>query len=452
MVDRAPQPADDSTKAQRRRHAWRVAGAGLPALGLLVVLLLACVLWIPRWLYPSLTRADLHDVSDAAKVQELKGARLKLQNDARTTLLQGLGALLVLTGAAVGAGVTLRQVRATRDQITETATASRSQLALSEQGQVTDRYTKAIDQLDAKKALAIRLGGLYALERIAHDSPRDRATIAEVLCAYARTAPRPKPLAHRAKSPNPSVADSALVWTPPAAGPSSLTVRAPDVQAAVSILGRWRRRLGEPAPVLDLHSADLQGAGFRNAQLQRAYLPYTHLQDADLDHAQLQHANLDGAQLQRAYLVDADLQGAYLNDADLRGANLYYAELQRAYLRGVKLQGAMLEGARLRGAFLAGADLRGVFLDDAELQGAFLTDAHLQDTNLDDAHLQGARASAATEWPEDWDHARARAVGVQFIDFSAPFALLASIAAKASIAFDEADVPAPNEPAPPDEE
>jgi hypothetical protein len=89
---------------------------------------------------------------------------------------------VVLTGAAVGASVTLRQIR-------ETATASRNQLKLSEQGQFTDRYTKAIDQLDNKKALAVRLGGLYALERIARDSPPDRATIAEVLCTYARSAP-----------------------------------------------------------------------------------------------------------------------------------------------------------------------------------------------------------------------------------------------------------------------
>jgi hypothetical protein len=44
-----------------------------------VVLLLACVLWIPKWLYPSLTETDLQNVSDAGKVQELKGARLKLQ-------------------------------------------------------------------------------------------------------------------------------------------------------------------------------------------------------------------------------------------------------------------------------------------------------------------------------------------------------------------------------------
>jgi hypothetical protein len=99
-LTRPPQPADDdSTKArQRRRVTWRLVGVGLFALVLLGVVLLTCIVWIPTWLYPSLSQTDLQNVSDVAKVQELEAARLKLQNDARTTLLQGLGALLVLTG------------------------------------------------------------------------------------------------------------------------------------------------------------------------------------------------------------------------------------------------------------------------------------------------------------------------------------------------------------------
>ncbi len=34
--------------------------------------------------------------------------------------------------------------------------------------------------------LEVRLGGIYALERIAHDSPKNQSTIMEVLTAYVR--------------------------------------------------------------------------------------------------------------------------------------------------------------------------------------------------------------------------------------------------------------------------
>jgi hypothetical protein len=73
---------------RKHRRPWMLASAGLLALALLVVLLLAAVLWIPRALYPSLTTTDLQGVADPARVQDLKTRRLKLQSDARTTLLQ----------------------------------------------------------------------------------------------------------------------------------------------------------------------------------------------------------------------------------------------------------------------------------------------------------------------------------------------------------------------------
>jgi hypothetical protein len=62
---------------------------------------------------------------------------------------------------------------------------SRRTYELTERGQVTDRYARAVEQL-ASKSIEIRLGGIYALERIARDSPSDQQTIVDVLCAYVR--------------------------------------------------------------------------------------------------------------------------------------------------------------------------------------------------------------------------------------------------------------------------
>src|SRR5262249_35281182 len=61
--------------------------------------------------------------------------------------------------------------------------------ALALQGQVTDRFSKAIDHLGSEK-LDVRIGGIYALERIARDSPQeDHPTIMEVLTAFMRDHP-----------------------------------------------------------------------------------------------------------------------------------------------------------------------------------------------------------------------------------------------------------------------
>jgi hypothetical protein len=77
------------------------------------------------------------------------------------------------------------------NQTSKALQATRDQVGLSEQGQLTDRFSKAVEQLGTKDSLEVRLGGIYALERIARDSARDQPTIMEVLSAYIREhAPR----------------------------------------------------------------------------------------------------------------------------------------------------------------------------------------------------------------------------------------------------------------------
>jgi hypothetical protein len=56
---------------------------------------------------------------------------------------------------------------------------------LSRAGQITERFTRAIDQLGSSE-LDVRLGGIYALERIARDSKADHPQVMEVLTAYVR--------------------------------------------------------------------------------------------------------------------------------------------------------------------------------------------------------------------------------------------------------------------------
>jgi hypothetical protein len=90
---------------------------------------------------------------------------------------------------------------------------------LTEQGQVTVRYTKAIEQLGSDK-LDVRLGGVYALERVARDSARDHPAVMEVLAAFIRE-------------------HSYDQWPPPGARPDMPSrVTRPDLQAALTVIGR----------------------------------------------------------------------------------------------------------------------------------------------------------------------------------------------------------------------
>src|SRR3954471_4721751 len=62
---------------------------------------------------------------------------------------------------------------------------ARRTFQLGEQGQVTERYTKAIGQLGSDK-LDIRPGGIYALDRTAPQPPRAHPAVMDVLTAFVR--------------------------------------------------------------------------------------------------------------------------------------------------------------------------------------------------------------------------------------------------------------------------
>jgi len=236
--------------------------------------------------------------------------------------------------------------------------------ALSREGQVTDRYSKAIEQLGSDSS-DVRTGGIYALERLARDSARDHPTVMEVLTAFVREQPHKQ---------EPEEADNQAEVDAP------LRTTRPDVQAAVSVIGRRDPKNDRQA--VNLNSADLTGA--------------------DLTGAQLASARLNGADLTGAQLTRADLTGAQLTRANLTGADLTSARLASAWLPGVDFTRAILEGASLIRANLAGVTLTGADLSFADLTSAQLTLANVAGTNLSRVYLTDAVWPPDAAVPEGW--------------------------------------------------
>lgn len=102
-------------------------------------------------------------------------------DNARGRLLT-LGAGLVAVFALVFTALNFNLLRRNSEQTDQW---QRRTFELAEQGHVTDRYTKAIEQLGSDK-LDVCIGGIYALERIASDSARDHPVVIEVLTTFIR--------------------------------------------------------------------------------------------------------------------------------------------------------------------------------------------------------------------------------------------------------------------------
>lgn len=186
-------------------------------------------------------------------------------------------------------------------------------LQVNREGQITERFTRAIDQLGAtennSKQLEIRLGGIYALERIARDSEQDHWPIMEVLTAYVRQhSPRKRPEATREEGAAES--EHAGSGSTRSSNDSVGRVLDADTQAIITVIRRRTRSFGRGEPEsLDLHYTYLHQANLIAANLMGADLRGATL-DASLEGANLQGANLWGANLRGAFLTRANLQGA----------------------------------------------------------------------------------------------------------------------------------------------
>jgi len=320
----AVKPALELARKQLGRiRPWGIAVGGIA----LLTLLGALIVYVPPVVL---------GVNQLSKVASLDAAdQVKAVSDLRTAFLQGL--------AGIGLAATVYFSART--------------LQLNRRGQVTDRFTKAIEQLGSD-ALDVRLGGIYALEQIARDSRELHGAIVEILAAFLR---------EHARS-----SDSGRKSPPPARA---------DFQAVATVLGRRKVECDVPGQHLDLSGVTLASCNFVRAHLEGADFTNAHLEGADFTDADL-HGD---AHLHGTDFTEAHLEGAKFGDADLHGD----ADPDGAFL------GAIFTAAHLERAYFASAHLERAYFRGADLQQANFVNAHVEGAYFASAHLEGANFTGA---------------------------------------------------------
>ena len=214
---------------------------------------------------------------------------------------------------------------------------SRRMLKLTRQRPVTGQYASTIEKLGSDQ-LHVRIGAIYALERVARDSAADYPAVMGVLTAF---------ILEHSREP------WARVW--------------PDVQAAVTVIGRRTQER-------DIRPIDLIGASIAFADLRGADLHWREprrrgpRRRGPLRRGPPPRANLGGANLGGA--KKKNLHGANLGGADLHGV-IFAAWTSTARTSTARTSAARASTARN----LGGANLHGANLHGANLHGADLTDA-----------------------------------------------------------------------------
>ena len=235
-----------------------------------------------------------------------------------------IGGLLAFVFAGWRAWVAERQANAAKLQA-ETAFV---QAETTHQSLLNERYQRGVEMLGST-VLVVRMGGIYALKRLAEEDPQKyHIQVMELFCAFLRL-------------PTPDEGLDAQANNHEGHDGEEAPILRPDMQEVMQAIGS-RSPSGQ--------SLEGQLKGFK-----------LYLRDVNLSGVQLRDANLS-----KAWLTNADLAGAVLPYVDLSHARLRRANLTRAEFRHANLSGATLWGADFSQAVLQGADISG-----ADLCGAY---------------------------------------------------------------------------------
>jgi uncharacterized protein YjbI with pentapeptide repeats len=238
----------------------------------------------------------------------------------------------IKTGLSIGAGTggVFALLLAVRRQWHQELSAADTALDATER-RVTELYTKAVEQLGSEKA-PVRLGGLYALERLAQANPTQRQTVVNVFCAYLRMPYQPPEAATDIEDGSPEApvpVDDASVPS----GPATAEFRRTEFE---------QQRVQE-----------------REVRVTAERILTSHLQPG-----------ADPARPTTTFWPDSliDLTGAYLTYFNLRRCHLRAATFEKAqFSRQASFEGARFDRDAVfiraqfdHGAVFAGVQVRGV--------------------------------------------------------------------------------------------
>jgi uncharacterized protein YjbI with pentapeptide repeats len=315
---------------------------------------------------------------------------------------------------------TREELKLAKDTLESNQKNTQKSIEIAQEGQITESFTRAVEQLGSYK-LEIRLGGIYALERIASVSDKDYWQIMEILTAYVR----------KNSSNNNQFKGNSLKIIPISMDiladentnyeVSKARTVSLDIEAVLKVIRRrkYSYESGETESLnlqktnlkycnlieinlsgADLRGADLLWADLRKANFSMAHLIETKLIGTNFSWADLHRADLFSANLSMAHLIGTNLSEANLTWADLHGADLFSANLSRTHINGTNFSKALLNKVNFSRTGLFEADLSEAFLIEANLSmarliktnlsGAYLSKANLEGSDFTEADLSGA--------------------------------------------------------------
>ena len=260
----------------------------------------------------------------------------------------------------------------------------------AQQGLLNERYQKGAEML-GNKVLSVRLGGIYALERLSAEHPQQyHIQIMKLLCAFMRYPTEDEDYQNKLAERN---ADLRTAYSP-----------REDVRAAMDFISSRDETLVEIEKSqdfrLNLMGADLSHTQIEDANLSGAMLHYANLSNTQISSVDLSNAHLTGTVMKEARLINIDFTDARAWRVDLSGATVFQDgkplfDLDSAILSPARLFDGTLSPTQLFNVDLSGKSIESAHLDQVRINTSDLSDTHFLGSDLSRARIFKSKLSGA---------------------------------------------------------
>lgn len=220
-----------------------------------------------------------------------EGETITITKESNSTTIRNVG--LVVGGIiAIGLAVWRSKVAERQaDAAQQQADVAQQQADVAQRGLLNERYQRGAEMLGSE-TIAVRLGGIYALQRLAEEHPSEyHIQTMLLLCTFVR------------------------YWIT-----ENMYQRREDVQTAMDVIGHRTQSQIEleiqDGFTLDLRFAPLRGIELSGMNLSRADLTGAHLWWANLAGANLTGADISGARISGANLFKVNLAGTDISGTE----------------------------------------------------------------------------------------------------------------------------------------
>lgn len=265
-------------------------------------------------------------------------------------------------------------------------------LKAAEDKQITDRFSKAVEQIGSEVP-AVQIGGIYCLQRLAEDSlDRDYFIVIDVLLELIRESSQ-APQVNNIKLQQEFYAKDANNSQAQKLKPVS-TNRV--CQTALNSLSHLKQIQTAKTQEYRLNNINLWGADLQSLNLRSTNFSESILSQVNARAANLSNSNFRGAILcpgptpSFIEFGETDIGSTWLQDTNFRDSEFAWSNVSRVIFDGSDLQGASFDSA-----YGKKACFRSCNLTNANFNEADLTKANFHNANLKEASFQGASISGA---------------------------------------------------------